>query len=465
MPAHRTRDTQVPRSLEVKTDSPQPPTLSIITPTPRAFTFPMNHAIHDSPYSTPSSSPFEPDLGCLALTSPTEIGSPSSPMTHKRRKSASSTSDMIEQRRPKKGDEDYVKRPENAFILFRRKCCEERQAAHDQAAAADAPTKKQRQADLSKTISQQWKSLPAEERQYWEDLAKEKKKEHEALHPDYVYRPQRAKGKEGKMKGRKLGFDGIKREYETDNESSVSFVLPLTAPMSRHGRSASAPTPPLGFQQIVVPNLYHPSCPASPSLIPRRASHPAHPDSSRFDESTSHFDFMPNDMPPPSFPPDYSPEFYQNMFNVRPTLHPLALPVQHHLMSPADSIASSLVSPSSSTSSGPPSPHSDLYVSQQLQHLPPPQPNSATELLLPDFDFANYAWEQDMWTNAGDGLLMEGFDLDSIPPIELGLSKGDEVQDDVNNALFVDAPQGCYARHESLEGLFDFEDMMASNGF
>jgi hypothetical protein len=37
------------------------------------------------------------------------------------------------------------------------------------------PTKKQRQADLSKTISQQWKSLSAEERQFWEELAKEKK--------------------------------------------------------------------------------------------------------------------------------------------------------------------------------------------------------------------------------------------------------------------------------------------------
>jgi hypothetical protein len=38
-----------------------------------------------------------------------------------------------------------------------------------------APTKKQRQADLLKTISQQWKCLPPEECQYWEDLAKEKK--------------------------------------------------------------------------------------------------------------------------------------------------------------------------------------------------------------------------------------------------------------------------------------------------
>ncbi|TFK39213.1 hypothetical protein BDQ12DRAFT_585194, partial [Crucibulum laeve] len=55
--------------------------------------------------------------------------------------------------------------------------------------------KKQRQADLSKTISQQWKGLSPEERQYWEQLAKEKKKEHEQMYPNYVYRPQRAKDK------------------------------------------------------------------------------------------------------------------------------------------------------------------------------------------------------------------------------------------------------------------------------
>ncbi|THV03647.1 hypothetical protein K435DRAFT_580310, partial [Dendrothele bispora CBS 962.96] len=52
--------------------------------------------------------------------------------------------------------------------------------------------------DLSKTISQQWKSLSTEERQYWEHMAKEKKKEHEALYPNYVYRPQRVKDKDGK---------------------------------------------------------------------------------------------------------------------------------------------------------------------------------------------------------------------------------------------------------------------------
>jgi hypothetical protein len=111
-------------------------------------------------------------------------------------------------RRPKKGDEDYIKRPENAFILFRRKCCEDRAAAAAQTSSSNKASsstnniarssaetsvgdRRQRQADLSKTISAQWKSLSVEEKKYWEDLAREKRKGHEAMYPHYVYHPQR----------------------------------------------------------------------------------------------------------------------------------------------------------------------------------------------------------------------------------------------------------------------------------
>jgi hypothetical protein len=120
-------------------------------------------------------------MSSLSLTTDTtsslSVDVPTTPQgSHRRRRST--TSDISE-RRPKKGDEDYIKRPENAFILFRRKCCEDRNLAQGAGDAGDgdgsAPTKKQRQADLSKTISQQWKCLSPEERQYWEDLAKEKK--------------------------------------------------------------------------------------------------------------------------------------------------------------------------------------------------------------------------------------------------------------------------------------------------
>ncbi|KAJ7144459.1 hypothetical protein C8R44DRAFT_571992, partial [Mycena epipterygia] len=50
--------------------------------------------------------------------------------------------------------------------------------------------KKQRQANLGKMISQQWKALAPAQRAKWEVLAREKKREHEMLYPNYVYRPQ-----------------------------------------------------------------------------------------------------------------------------------------------------------------------------------------------------------------------------------------------------------------------------------
>jgi len=203
--------------------------------------------------------------------SPDQSLRPSSPVLsqaqlHKRRKSSSTDVE----RRPKKGDEDYIKRPENAFILFRRKCCEDRQ---QEEGALDSPIKKQRQADLSKTISQQWKSLSPEERQYWEYLAKEKKKEHEQMYPNYVYRPQRSKDKPKPKKS--LKNRRPENEHETDNES-LSFVVPM-APPRHHGRSASAPTPPPYHQAIQIPNVYHmtPSCPASPSLLPMISRRPS----------------------------------------------------------------------------------------------------------------------------------------------------------------------------------------------
>ena len=295
-----------PPALEVTTDGPQPPALNIVSPTPRAFTFPITHNLSDSPYTSPSNSPFEPDLYPLSLQCTTSSTPPlqssctfsqdtplrsSSPFSPEHKPRKSSCSDLAE-RRPKKGDEDYVKRPENAFILFRRKCCEDRQQAEEGGAAADGPTKKQRQADLSKTISQQWKSLSAEERQFWEQMAKDKKKEHEQLYPNYVYRPQRAKDKDGKTKNKKA------KKFDED-AGSLSFVVPV----HRHGRSASAPTPP-PYQSIQIPNVYPmtPSCPTSPSLLPmisRRSAHPGHPD-----EVMSSFDYLPNNSyaPLPSFP-------------------------------------------------------------------------------------------------------------------------------------------------------------------
>ncbi|KAK7449342.1 slightly ste11-like protein, partial [Stygiomarasmius scandens] len=400
MPALRTRDTQS-RPLEVSTDAPQPPTLTIISPTPRTFNFPISHTLNDSPSSTPSSSPFEPDhrlsLSCITPPlmrnlSPDSISSASpAPSTPKRRKSStgpSGTSPDAE-RRPRKGDQDYIKRPENAFILFRRSRCESRQLDTDSASDNTSPsaaTKKQRQADLSKTISQQWKSLSPEERQHWERLAKQKKKEHEERYPDYVYRPQRVKDRDGKVRNKKRQ----PKQQVTVHEFSPLATSPaeaadgyhnflLRAPR-QHGRSASAPTPPpMHYQAIQIPRMPQivasPSCPASPSLIASPTSSEVPPMISR--RATDAFEYQ-HLMPPAFSQAGYefqSSDYLRSMFNIphtdlnaispssttvpTPSEHatPIGLPPQIHTsgLLPSPNIISP-ASASSGCSSGPTSP-------------------------------------------------------------------------------------------------------------
>ncbi|CCM05857.1 uncharacterized protein FIBRA_08093 [Fibroporia radiculosa] len=483
MPAHRTRETSS-RTLEVSTDAPLPPTVAIISPTPRALHFPINSP--DVRFASPSSSPFELDhKPCTPppprpLSPTSSIGSEassilstpsarSSQASHKRRRSTAS--DIVE-RRPKKGDEDYIKRPENAFILFRRKCCEDRQAK-DEAEEATGPVKRQRQADLSKTISQQWKTLPAEERLYWEELAKEKKKEHEAMYPNYVYRPQRVKDKaKAAKKGKSRRADG---EPDTDAESSISFVLPVPSPprslsrdslpigRAQNRRAASAPTPPPAYQTIQLPTVYMPSCPTSPSLnplaIPRISRRPTHIPPPTDSDPLTHYEYLPHDslFPPPfnqsvPFEPNQATDqLFQQMFQLEqpalagqvngPILHSLSIPrepssLPPSLMSPAESVASSQflspvdhftspVSPSS-PQGGPFTPVDSLSMmslslannacGQQIGGMP----DNAGELA-----YSAFTWPDSSLWSAEDMMIPDDFDLNSIPPIELGLSQYD----------------------------------------
>ncbi|KAK0237426.1 hypothetical protein EDD85DRAFT_936467 [Armillaria nabsnona] len=382
MPALRTRDAQCQsRSLEVTTDTPQPPTLAIISPTPRAFTFPTSHNLTDSPYSSPSASPFE--LAC------------STPPSSYRTLSPATSSPSPTSRRPKKGDEDYIKRPENAFILFRRKCCEDRQ---------DTATKKQRQADLSKTISQQWKGLSAEERQYWEQLAKEKKKEHEQMYPNYVYRPQRTKKAAGAGKKSAGG-----RRESVDSEY-MSFVLP----MRQHGRSSSAPSP---YQSIQVPNVYMPapSCPTSPSLLPMISA-------SRRSSDVG-FDFQPATYYEASLqPPEYVYDGGGGLTNT----------ITNELLPPAQ-----ITSPPSSICS---SPRSGPFTPQ---YTPP----SSLEQEQAELDLTMHLFDSNSWWGSQDSTCSsfapDDFDMNAIPPIDLGIPKFHGVVDDYPGSYAFDFDSGA----------------------
>jgi hypothetical protein len=502
------------------------PTVTIICPTPRAFQFPINA---NDPYASPSSSPFEPDLKALSFTPPpprplsptSSINSDSSslpsptdtihlsphhtrqtqpPALPKRRKSLGG--DPVE-RRPRKGDEDYIKRPENAFILFRRKCCEERNGAEgpeDGLVGSAAPVKKQRQADLSKMISQQWKGLSPEERQRWEDLAKEKKKEHEQMYPNYVYRPQRSKAAKGKKgKGRKALTEG---EQDTDPET-YSCLLPVSLPSSssstlhRQGRARSAPTPPLTYQTIHIPTVYMPSCPPSPMLRSQRT-----PKLSLNPNAPARATYIPDDhlMPQPFSQSHYDPslevrvllspslipiadlfvqnnEMFQGMFELpgqnvplskNDSLSSLSIPQTDSMLSPDD-----LVSPAptfgtmspTSPEDGPFSPLAGYPHTQSLDgalgFVPQVDGNCFSQSFM---EYPSYGWGDAEWQNVNEIGSSDEYDLSSIPAVELSVPDYGQLSVPEQTGDFCPPPRQNGSEGELFNGMFNYnnEHMMWS---
>ncbi|KAJ6468261.1 hypothetical protein C8R45DRAFT_464983 [Mycena sanguinolenta] len=473
MPAERTvtRTTHpaTPRSLKVTTAAP-PPSLEIISPTPRTFTFPNPHNLCDTPETSPSNSPFEPDrapdLSALSTsrsssassndecrTPPplsaftrtlTPLSAPASPSPSPAPIRRKSTSAATEERRPKKGDDDYVKRPENAFILFRRKCCGDRALSLASSSApssdasgpsfADSPAlagKKQRQADLSKTISQQWRALSPEERSKWEELAKEKKREHEALHPNYVYRPQRSNKNRANASSSSSSPTTQRRKHSAPPSQQIEFVIP--APRAPHGRSSSVPAPP-PHQAIQIPNVYLPasstssfSLEGSTSLMPMLTRRGARDESGAF---AGGFDYMPS-----SAAFDFETSLQSSNF------------LRAMFQNSASLASNEMLSPASSTSgSGPSSPYTPATTSFHPSAFTCTFPGSAapgdasyatsSEMLdassltsepavagATDSDYSSlFASASSPWASSTTGALTErDFDIEHISEIEWDL--------------------------------------------
>ncbi|KAL8286816.1 hypothetical protein RQP46_004344 [Phenoliferia psychrophenolica] len=95
----------------------------------------------------------------------------------------------------RKQSPDHIKRPPNAFIIFRSHCCN----PTDSGEAPDAPgTPTALQLaeleitdhrHISRIASYLWKNLKPVEKSYWESRAKERKEEHARLYPGYKYKP------------------------------------------------------------------------------------------------------------------------------------------------------------------------------------------------------------------------------------------------------------------------------------
>jgi hypothetical protein len=76
-------------------------------------------------------------------------------------------------------EQQKVPRPPNCFILYRSDYHKShRLAAHESGS------------DLSKNATRAWKQISKEERAFWERMAAQKAKEHQAMYPGYKFRPQ-----------------------------------------------------------------------------------------------------------------------------------------------------------------------------------------------------------------------------------------------------------------------------------
>lgn len=84
---------------------------------------------------------------------------------------------------------EHIPRPRNAFILFR-------QHLHYSIFPKDrymlvTQGSFKTNSEVSREIDKRWRSLPAEEKKYWQDLAQKEKEMHRQKYPDYKYAPRK----------------------------------------------------------------------------------------------------------------------------------------------------------------------------------------------------------------------------------------------------------------------------------
>ncbi|SNX84442.1 related to pheromone response factor Prf1 [Melanopsichium pennsylvanicum] len=95
----------------------------------------------------------------------------------------------------KKTPPNHIKRPRNAYIIFRSHTVSQKlipkEVEHDHR-------------NISRIIAHMWKSLSPEERAHYERIAREEKERHKQLHPDYRYQPTTRRNAVCKRKVKKL---------------------------------------------------------------------------------------------------------------------------------------------------------------------------------------------------------------------------------------------------------------------
>lgn len=146
-----------------------------------------------SPASNADVTPFELDLDgglrASASPAPAPAQSPAAASTE------SPEVKPVRKSHARKTPADHIKRPPNAFILFRSHCCAPAPSP-DGVVPPGTPSAEQLSKlgitdhrHISRIVSHLWESLSAPDKKYWQDLAQEKKDEHARLYPDYRFKP------------------------------------------------------------------------------------------------------------------------------------------------------------------------------------------------------------------------------------------------------------------------------------
>ncbi|GAA6043128.1 hypothetical protein JCM8097_004330 [Rhodosporidiobolus ruineniae] len=159
----------------------------------------------DSSYFTPSSSYGFSLPTPSAVASLDSLDSPYVASTDSRGKSGKAAKSHSRKTAP-----GHIKRPPNAFILFRSHCCsmsadvdpsvpQPPGSAHARELARLEINNSQH---ISTIVGDVWKGLSKEDKAYWEQKAREAKEEHQRLHPDYRYRPQARPKEQGRRRKR-----------------------------------------------------------------------------------------------------------------------------------------------------------------------------------------------------------------------------------------------------------------------
>ncbi|TCD67987.1 hypothetical protein EIP91_011656 [Steccherinum ochraceum] len=125
--------------------------------------------------------------------------------------------------RKRADDPNWVPRPPNSFMIFRREFSIKHAAQNE--GQEPVPEK-----HLSKRAGEAWAQLPDEQRAHYKELAEIARKEHARLYPDYRYKPQRRKSSSSH---RRPAGGGLSRREQVE-----SFMEKVGVPVDSDSESS-----------------------------------------------------------------------------------------------------------------------------------------------------------------------------------------------------------------------------------